>query len=59
MSERYKEVYSPMKLKETLKKFGEKNAEAHVCPRSGARLMHEPKLPAKLQQRMDQADKSV
>ena len=42
-----------MKLKEALKKFGVKNAETQIDPRSGNRPFYEPKLPAKIQEKMD------
>jgi len=44
-----------MKFKETMKKFGEKNACAQVDMRSPMRFVYEPKLPSKIQQKMDKA----
>lgn len=50
-----------MKIKEVLKNFGMKNAEAQVSPQplSGPRLAYEPKPPAKILEKMKQANKSV
>ena len=46
-----------MKIKEALKKFGVKNAETQIDPRTGLRLIYEPKPPTKIQAKMDQANK--
>jgi len=48
-----------MKIKEVLKKFGVKNAEAQIDPRSAPRVFYQPKPPAKIQEKMDQANKNV
>ena len=48
-----------MKIKKALKKFGEKNAEAQVDPRTAYRLFYEPKPPAKIQEKMDRANKEM
>ena len=48
-----------MKLKEALKKFGEKNAELQIDPRTQFRMFFEPKPPAKIQAKMDQANKGI
>jgi len=42
-----------MKIKEALKKFGVKNAEAQIDPRTPGRMGYEPKPPAKIQQKMN------
>ena len=48
-----------MKLKDTLKKFGVKNAEYQIDPRTPNRMLFEPKPPAKIQRKMDQAKKGL
>jgi hypothetical protein len=42
-----------MKIKEILKNFGKKNAEYQVDSRTHFTLFFQPKLPAKLQEKMD------
>ena len=41
-----------MKVKEVLKKLGVKNAETQIDPRTHNRSFYEPKLPAKLQEKV-------
>jgi len=48
-----------VKLKEVLKKFGEKNAEVAIDPRSVPRWHYEPKPPAKLQEKIEQASENI
>ena len=47
-----------MKIKKVLKNFGEKNAYAQVDKNSAGRMFFEPKPPAKIQKKMDKANKS-
>ncbi|MCL2857077.1 MAG: hypothetical protein FWE19_05040 [Oscillospiraceae bacterium] len=44
-----------MKIKEVLKKFGEKVAVAQIDPRSPPRWAYEPKPPAKILEKMTKA----
>ena len=48
-----------MKIKEALKKFGMKNAENQIDPRTAPRVFYEPKPPAKILEKMKQASKNV
>ena len=44
-----------MKVRETLKKFGEKQAYAQIEPRCHLRIFYEQKPPAKIQEKMNQS----
>lgn len=46
-----------MKIKEKLKKFGMKNAETQIDPRTIWRMAYEPTPPAKILEKMKQANK--
>ena len=46
-----------MKLKEALKNFGVKNAETQIDPRTAWRQFYEPRPPAKIQEKIDYANK--
>ena len=46
---------TPLKIKERLKRFGEKNAETAIDPRTHPRVLFQPKPPAKIQEKIEQA----
>jgi hypothetical protein len=48
-----------MKIKEALKKFGMKSAEAQIDPRTAPRTLYEPKPPAKILEKMEKANKNA